>query len=135
MGCGDVEAYAAHGRRGHPAGCAVPAVLGRRDGASPRVSPQRGAMSRATVVLIIVASVIVIAGAAGAGLWHVSASPRFCNSCHIMRPYVDAWKVSKHSVVSCVQCHYPSGLSDTLRVNYKDINKVDTWAMVPFSIY
>jgi nitrate/TMAO reductase-like tetraheme cytochrome c subunit len=42
------------------------------------------------VVWIVLAIVLVIGGAALTGLWHVIASPQFCNSCHIMRPYVDA---------------------------------------------
>ena len=62
------------------------------------------------------------------GLWHVSASPQFCNSCHIMRPYVDAWKVSKHHEVACVQCHYPPGLRDTLWVKFQAISQVAKWA-------
>jgi len=90
-------------------------------------------VSRATVVLIIVAVVIVVAGAAGAGLWHVSASPRFCNSCHIMRPYVDAWKASKHSAVACVQCHYPPGRRDTFRVKFQAITQVAKWATGTYS--
>lgn len=36
-----------------------------------------------------------------------STSPSFCNSCHIMKPYYEAWKTSKHNKVSCVECHYP----------------------------
>ena len=67
------------------------------------------------------------------GLWHVSASPQFCNSCHIMEPYVEAWKVSKHSEVACVQCHYPPGLRDTLWVKYQAISQVAKWATQTYS--
>lgn len=84
-------------------------------------------------VWVILAIVLVVGGVAGAGLWHVSASPQFCNSCHIMRPYVDAWKVSKHNTVACVQCHYPPGLRDTLWVKFQAISQVAKWATQTYS--
>lgn len=91
----------------------------------PQVVPRWG---RRGVVVIVAGALVVLAGAAGAGLWHVSASPQFCNSCHIMRPYVDAWKHSKHATVACVQCHYPPGLRDTLRVKFQAVTQVAKWA-------
>ena len=94
-------------------------------------APRR--LGRAAIVLIVVAALVVVGGAAGAGLWHVSASPRFCNSCHIMRPYVEAWKVSKHGEVRCVQCHYPPGLRDTLRVKFQAVTQVAKWATGTYS--
>ena len=42
---------------------------------------------------------------------HYSESPSFCKSCHIMKPYYEAWKTSKHNFVKCVDCHYPSGVT------------------------
>ncbi|MDI6809278.1 MAG: cytochrome c3 family protein [Candidatus Eisenbacteria bacterium] len=44
---------------------------------------------------------------ATAGLIEYSTSPRFCDSCHIMKPYYYAWKTSGHNKVACVKCHYP----------------------------
>ena len=49
-----------------------------------------------------------------AGLSAYSTSPSFCNSCHIMDPYYKAWENSKHSHVSCVDCHYPPGSAKTI---------------------
>ena len=72
-------------------------------------------------------------GATLTGLWHVSASPQFCNSCHIMRPYVAAWKMSRHRTVPCVQCHYPPGFRDTLWVKYQAITQVVKWATQTYS--
>lgn len=43
------------------------------------------------------------------GMMKYSTSPGFCKSCHIMQPYYDAWKTSKHNFVACVDCHYPPG--------------------------
>jgi nitrate/TMAO reductase-like tetraheme cytochrome c subunit len=88
---------------------------------------------RGAIVLAVVALVVVIAGAAGAGLWHMSASPKFCNSCHIMRPYVDAWQHSRHAAVPCVECHYPPGLRDTLRVKFQAVTQVAKWATGTYS--
>ncbi len=93
----------------------------------PQVTGLRG-LGWGAIVLLVVALVVVIGGAAGAGLWHVSASPKFCNSCHIMRPYVDAWRHSRHAAVRCVECHYPPGLRDTLRVKFQAVTQVAKWA-------
>jgi nitrate/TMAO reductase-like tetraheme cytochrome c subunit len=95
--------------------------------------PQVRGLGRGAIVLVVVALVVVIAGAAGAGLWHMSASPKFCNSCHIMRPYVDAWQHSRHAAVPCVECHYPPGLRDTLRVKFQAVTQVAKWATGTYS--
>ena len=81
-----------------------------------------------TALLVAIGVVVVLFGAAGAGLWHLSTSPRLCNSCHIMEPYVAAWKTSKHKDVTCVSCHYPPGLRDTIWVKYQAISQVVKWA-------
>ena len=88
---------------------------------------------RTRAVLVGAALVLAVGGAALVGLWEVSASPRFCSSCHIMQPYVDAWKVSKHSQVPCVQCHYPPGVRDTLWVKFQAISQVAKWATRTYS--
>ncbi len=69
----------------------------------------------------------------GAGLWEFSSSPMFCNSCHLMRPYVAAWKASPHKNVACVQCHYPPGFRDTLWVKYQAMTQVVKWATQTYS--
>ena len=48
------------------------------------------------------------------GVAKYSESPRFCNSCHIMEPYYNAWKTSKHNKVACIECHYPPGTPQTI---------------------
>ncbi|MEK6645690.1 MAG: cytochrome c3 family protein [Candidatus Firestonebacteria bacterium] len=48
------------------------------------------------------------------GLAKYSTTPSFCKSCHIMKPYYDAWKNSKHNNVACVECHYPPGEPKTI---------------------
>ena len=94
------------------------------------VDPEPAARRRWTwrVIAIVAVAGLVVLGAAGVGLWHASSSPRLCNSCHIMKPYVQAWKTSKHNKVACVQCHYPPGLRDTIWVKYQAITQVVKWA-------
>ncbi len=88
---------------------------------------------RGRVLLFAAVVVVVVATAAVAALWEVSASPQFCNSCHIMRPYVAAWKVSRHGDVKCVQCHYPPGFRDTLWVKFQAMSQVAKWATATYS--
>ncbi|MBI2301562.1 MAG: NapC/NirT family cytochrome c [Armatimonadetes bacterium] len=45
----------------------------------------------------------------------VSNQPRFCISCHYMKPFYEAWKTSKHSNVKCVDCHIPPGARNWLQ--------------------
>ena len=65
--------------------------------------PERRRWRRGRALLVVLGAAVVVGGAALAGLWHVSTSPLLCNSCHIMKPYVAAWKSSKHNKVTCVQ--------------------------------
>jgi nitrate/TMAO reductase-like tetraheme cytochrome c subunit len=85
------------------------------------------------VLWIVLFAVVASLGLATAGLWKVSTSPLLCNSCHIMKPYVAAWKASKHANVSCVQCHYPPGFRDTLWVKYQAISQVVKWATYTYN--
>src|ERR1700675_958432 len=82
---------------------------------------------------LVLLAVLVSVGLGTAGLWKVSTSPRLCNSCHIMGPYVEAWRVSRHSNVTCIQCHYPPGFRDTLWVKYQALSQVVKWATHTYS--
>jgi len=37
--------------------------------------------------------------------YFVSGGTKVCSGCHIMDPYVEAWKASTHGDVPCVRCH------------------------------
>lgn len=54
-------------------------------------------------------SLFIVLVAALAWMYRYSTSPSFCDSCHIMAPYYQAWKTSSHNFVSCIMCHYPPG--------------------------
>ncbi|MDP1854046.1 MAG: NapC/NirT family cytochrome c [Candidatus Omnitrophota bacterium] len=51
-------------------------------------------------VLFVLSVIILFAGIS------VSENPKFCNTCHIMKPYYKAWKDSAHKNVHCLDCHY-----------------------------
>jgi len=76
-----------------------------------------------------VAVPLILAGAA----FEISTSPLLCNQCHIMKPYYQAWKTSKHNFVPCVDCHYPPGFRDTLWVKYQALSQVAKWATQTYS--
>lgn len=88
---------------------------------------------RGRILLTAVAAGVLVGGVALAGLYKLSTSPLLCNSCHIMKPYVEAWKTSKHSTVTCVSCHYPPGFRDTIWVKYQALAQVAKWATQTYS--
>jgi nitrate/TMAO reductase-like tetraheme cytochrome c subunit len=85
------------------------------------------------ISFITAAIALGIGSLALTGLYKLSASPLLCNSCHIMKPYVQAWKTSKHSNVPCVDCHYPPELRGTLWVKYQALAQVAKWATQTYS--
>ncbi len=69
-----------------------------------------------TIIGIIVAALVVVGGAAGGYMIHLSnTSPEFCGICHIMDPNVDSYLTSNdldnlhnQAGVECKECHdYP----------------------------
>ncbi|MBI5836559.1 MAG: cytochrome c3 family protein [Candidatus Eisenbacteria bacterium] len=69
----------------------------------PAEGPRKVHLTPRFFVVVGVLGAVVVLG----NLVHYSESPSFCHSCHIMEPYYQAWKVSKHNKVACVECHYP----------------------------
>lgn len=57
-------------------------------------------------------------------LAYYTSTSGFCNSCHIMKPYYDAWKTSKHKDVSCVLCHYSPEPKKLWWAKFQAINSV-----------
>ena len=54
------------------------------------------------VILITLAVLGVVAAAVAIPLTN---DPRFCASCHIIKPSYDTWVISTHKEVTCVACH------------------------------
>lgn len=45
------------------------------------------------------------------GYAYLTDDPAACAQCHVMRPYLDAWRKGSHrSVATCNDCHTPEGL-------------------------
>ena len=58
---------------------------------------------------IMIAIPIAILTAAGAYAMHETSQPSFCGKCHVMEPYIAAWKASPHAQTNCESCHIPPG--------------------------
>ncbi|TBR21335.1 hypothetical protein EPO15_10580 [bacterium] len=85
-----------------------------------RLTPRFFTLTGGAFVFFIVANV---------GMVHYSESPSFCNSCHIMAPYYEAWRHSKHNKVACVECHYApvenvSEFKQLLYKKYQNLSQV-----------
>lgn len=57
----------------------------------------------------------------------VSSQPRFCGSCHIMKPYYESWQHSSHKDVACVECHIPPGVQSEVRKKYEALSMVTSY--------
>ncbi len=80
---------------------------------------------------IILAVLLAAALGGGFGFLEYSTSPTFCNSCHIMRPFVTAWEESTHKDVGCVDCHYPPG--EYWKTKFQAISQVTDWVTGRYS--
>lgn len=58
------------------------------------------------------------------GFVQFSNQPRFCISCHYMKPFYDAWAKSSHNHVKCVDCHIPPGAKNWLQHKMAAANQV-----------
>ena len=56
--------------------------------------------------------------------FEVTSAPKFCGSCHIMKPYYLSWKTSSHNQMPCVDCHIPPGIESELRKKYEALSMV-----------
>lgn len=81
-------------------------------------------------VLIITAVLVV---AFSGYMVHYTTTPGFCNRCHIMKPYYDAWKTSKHKDVSCVECHYSPDTKEQLWAKFQAITSVVQYVTQKYS--
>ncbi len=66
--------------------------------------------SRVLLALVTVGAALVVGILvfSGVSLWYTSR-PQFCNLCHAMSPYYNAWEASPHRTVNCEDCHAPPG--------------------------
>jgi nitrate/TMAO reductase-like tetraheme cytochrome c subunit len=57
----------------------------------------------------------------GGGFMWISTKSWFCNTCHIMEPYVKSWQESTHGQkgVECIQCHFPPGFQNAVKSKFQ----------------
>lgn len=86
------------------------------------------------ILWISLVSFVVISIISIIGMSHYLTSPSFCKSCHIMKPYYNAWATSKHNFVPCVDCHYPpSGPKTLLWKKFQALSQVAKYVTRTYS--
>jgi nitrate/TMAO reductase-like tetraheme cytochrome c subunit len=58
------------------------------------------------------------------GFSEYTMHPDFCQSCHIMVPYYQAWHTSTHKDVPCQDCHFEPGWRNTLKGKWQASSQV-----------
>jgi nitrate/TMAO reductase-like tetraheme cytochrome c subunit len=77
--------------------------------------------------LIALAIVLAFAGVAVAAVptFQATEAPAFCNRCHEMTPYHEAWAAGPHASVACVDCHVDAGTVN--HIKHKVIAAKELW--------
>ena len=66
--------------------------------------------SKVVAILAIVGGAAALAGVA----LPLTNQPKFCATCHTIRPSYESWTVSTHKEVTCVDCHVRPGVEGWL---------------------
>jgi len=53
-----------------------------------------------------------------------TSQPKFCVSCHYMKPYFASWENSSHKGIHCTLCHFEPGVKGTFRGKFTAIAMV-----------
>jgi cytochrome c nitrite reductase small subunit len=76
---------------------------------------------QALALAVIIVGAAILAGAAV----RLTNFPKFCASCHTIRPSYESWVASTHREVTCVDCHVRPGiggfLHDKVYAGLKDV--------------
>jgi predicted CXXCH cytochrome family protein len=73
----------------------------------------------------LLTAVLIGIGLVGLGAAvEVTSQPRFCGSCHVMKPYYQSWKHSSHNKVACVECHIAPGVTAEIRKKWEALSMV-----------
>ncbi|MCK4765466.1 MAG: NapC/NirT family cytochrome c, partial [Candidatus Aminicenantes bacterium] len=60
------------------------------------------------VTLVVITAVMILT-------MEVTSRPKFCSTCHYMKPYYASWQESSHSEVTCTDCHFPPGIKSKIK--------------------
>lgn len=77
---------------------------------NPRRLWKNGIPLRAKILIAILLLIIIIGGGVGAFKFYdfTQKNPKFCISCHLMKPAFERWTESEHKDVNCHECHHLS---------------------------
>lgn len=70
----------------------------------------------------VVGLVVFVVGSIGSV--ELTSQSWFCNSCHIMNPYYDSWKVGSHKDIQCVACHIAPGVDNFVAAKLNGLGQV-----------
>lgn len=79
-----------------------------------RISAMLANKKRLIKFAVITLGVLAAAAAVSITATVATSTPKFCSTCHVMKPEYVTWQASSHSRVSCVQCHVKPGLGNAL---------------------
>jgi cytochrome c nitrite reductase small subunit len=69
-------------------------------------------------VVLVAASIVALMVGLGWGVMTYTATPSFCNSCHVMNTRFVSWQRSPHGdVATCLECHSEPGSWGELRAH------------------
>jgi len=71
---------------------------------------KEGIPLKGKIIIALLMLVIMIGGGVVAFKFYdfTQNNPKFCVSCHLMKPAFDAWAASEHSEINCHDCHHLS---------------------------
>ena len=64
---------------------------------------------------IIFSGILIVLVLSAIGVTWGTSLPKFCATCHIMKPEFATWQASDHSQVDCTTCHVDPGLISALK--------------------
>ena len=73
------------------------------------------------IAMLIIAAIILTVVTLSA-FFEVTSHPDFCSSCHLMRPYIEAWKTSSHGDIDCMECHARAGISGYFETKFTAVS-------------
>jgi len=71
------------------------------------------------IIIGAVAGVVLTVGSVEA-----TSQNSFCNSCHIMGPYYNSWKLGAHKNVDCIECHIAPGVDNFVEAKLNGLAQV-----------
>ncbi|MHB1418219.1 MAG: cytochrome c3 family protein [Bacillota bacterium] len=75
-------------------------------------------------LFILLTGILLVVMAAGAATFAATSTPKFCSSCHEMKPEFSTWQASPHQSASCISCHVKPGLKNAVEHKLASVSQV-----------